>query len=102
MIAYASQKKRDSLNKIKDLEKEIKLKENQLSEHYSESQYQELCKLKFQLHKIYNKKVACALFRIKNNFYEGGEKTGEILAGQVKQKNFSNTIPAIKQPFYLS
>ena len=64
MIAYASQKKRDSINKIKDLEKETKLKENQLSEHYSESQYLELCKSKFQLREIYNKKVAYALFSL--------------------------------------
>lgn len=31
--------------------KEIKLKENYFY-HYSESQYQELCKMKFQLHEI--------------------------------------------------
>lgn len=39
LIAYASQKKRDSFNKIKELERETKLKEIGLSECYSESQY---------------------------------------------------------------
>ncbi len=49
------------------------------------------------MHEIYNKKVVCALFRLNTFFYKGGEKTGKILARQVKQKDFSNTISAIKQ-----
>lgn len=86
MTAHAAQRKRDSLNKIK----EIKLRKNKLSEYFSELRYQELCRLKFQLNEINNKKVEYAWFRLKTNFYEGGEKTGKILARQVKEKHNSS------------
>lgn len=66
-------------------------------EHFSEPQYQKLCKIKFQLHEIFNKKVEYSLCRLKTHFYEGGEKTGKILARQVKVKDSSNIISAIKQ-----
>lgn len=79
------------------MENEIKLKENKLSENFSDSQYRELCTLKFKLLEIYNNKVVYALFRLKTDFYEGGEKTGKLLARQVKEKDFSNIISAIKQ-----
>lgn len=93
LIAHAAQRKRDSLNKIKELENKMKLQENKLPEKFS--RYQELCRLKFQLNEIYNIKVEYALFRLKTDFYEGGEKTGKILARQVKEKDFSNTIPLV-------
>lgn len=97
LIAHSALKKRENLNNIKKLESEIKLKENDLAQTFSESKYKELCKLKFQLHEIYNKKVEYSLYRLRTNFYEGGEKTGKILARQVKGKDSSSIIPAIKQ-----
>ncbi|MCI4381688.1 hypothetical protein PGIGA_G00254930, partial [Pangasianodon gigas] len=97
LIAQAAKKKRENLNRIKELEKEIKNRELQLINMFSDNQYQELCKLKYQLHEIYNKKVEYALYRLKTNFYEGGEKTGKLLARQLREKNTSNTIPVIKQ-----
>lgn len=43
------------------------------------------------------KKVEYAMYRLKNKFYESGEKTGKLLARQVKEKDFANTISAIKK-----
>ena len=64
------------------LEGEIKWKENDLAQQFSESKYQELSKLKFQLHEIYNKKVeySCSSFPWKLLF----RMEGKILARQVK------------------
>lgn len=77
-IAQATKKK--SLTRIKDLEKEIKDKELDLSKHFSDGKFQELCKLKYSLHEIYNKKAEYALYRLKTSFYESGEKMGKLLA----------------------
>lgn len=96
LIAYASKRKKESLNKIQILEKEIKYKENLLSGVYTEQLYRDICGLKFQLNEIYNKKVAYSMLRLNSTFYEGGEKTGKVLARQVKKQDFSNFIPAIK------
>lgn len=85
IIAYGAKKKKEGLQKIKELETEIKLKENKLSEKYDESLYRDTCGLKFQLNEIYDRKVSYSLFRLKTTFYEGGEKTGKVLARQVKK-----------------
>ena len=69
----------------------------ELSKQYSDKLYQDICKLKFQLQEIYNKKVEYALFRLGTTFYEGGEKTGKLLARQLKKQDSYNLIPAIQK-----
>lgn len=51
-IAQAAKNKRENLTKINDLEKEIKDKELDLSRHFSDGKFQELCKLKYSLHEL--------------------------------------------------
>lgn len=65
--------------------------------HYSDHLYQTICKFKYELHDIYKKKAKYALFRLKTNFYEGGEKNGRLLARQLKQQDNANNIPMIKK-----
>ena len=96
-IAQATKKKQENISRCKNLEKEIKEKELHLSTHFSSDKFQDPCKLKYTLNDIYNKKADYALYRLKTNFYEGGEKTGKLLARQLKEKTFASTIPVIKQ-----
>lgn len=42
------------------------------------------------------KKAEYALFRLKRNFYESGEKSGKLLARQLHQKDTSYAIPAVR------
>ncbi len=67
-IAKAAKNKRENLTRIKDLEKEIKDKELDLSKHFLDGKFQELCELKYSLHEIYNKKAEYALCRLKKKF----------------------------------
>lgn len=46
--------------------------------------------------KYITKKAENALFRLKSNFYESGEKSGKLLARQLHQKETSYPIPAVK------
>lgn len=71
LIAQLALNKKENLNKIRKLECEIKLKENDLAKTFSEFKYKELCMLKFQLHEIYNQKIEYSFYRLKTNFYEG-------------------------------
>src|SRR4029434_2885846 len=50
----------------------------------------------FQINEIYNQKAEYALFRLKGNFYESGEKSSKLLARQLRQKEASYAIPAVK------
>lgn len=52
--------------------------------------------LTIELHEIYNKKAENAMFRLRTNVYESGEKAGKLLVRQLKQKYASFVIPAIK------
>lgn len=45
-----------------------------------------ICNLKFQLHEIHSNKAQHALFRLKTNTYEGGDKGGKRRARQLQQQ----------------
>lgn len=64
---------------------------------YSNDKYQTICKLKYQLNDVYNKKAEYALFRLRTKFYESGEKNGRLLARQLKQQDNLNNISMIKK-----
>lgn len=70
--------------------------EKSLSEKHSDPLLKKVCDLKFQIKELYNKKAEYALFRLKSNFYESGEKSGKLLARQLHQKETSYAIPAVK------
>lgn len=81
IIAHSSKVKKENAKKEKRLDQEIRKLGKDLAMHYSDHLYQTICNLKYQLHDIYrpNKKAEYALFRLKTNFYEGGEKNGRLL-----------------------
>ncbi len=83
-IAQAAGKKKEGRDLVKNLEATICTMENELARHYSNDLYQDICKYKFQLHDIYNKKDEYALFRLRTRFYEGGDKAGKLLSRQLK------------------
>ena len=82
IIAHSSKNKKENMEKIIELERAIKNQEMELTKHFSDKLYQQVCEFKFQLQDIYNKKAEYALFRLGTTFYEGGEKSGKLLARQ--------------------
>lgn len=97
IIAHTSKMKKENAKKEKTLDKEIRKLEKELASHYTDKLYRTICNMKYQLHDIYNRKAEYALFRLKINFYEGGEKNGRLLARQLRQQDNSNNIPMIKK-----
>ena len=96
IIAHSSKKKREERQRLKKLESQLKDLENALAEKHSDLLLKQVCDLKFQINEIYNKKAEYALFRLKGNFYESGEKSSKLLARQLRQKEASYAIPAVK------
>lgn len=70
--------------------------EKELAKHYSESLFKNIWKFKFEIHDIFNKKAEHALFRRKTTFYESGEKTGRLLARQLKKLCSRNSSDKIR------
>lgn len=95
-LGYCSKKKKESGKNVQTLEENIGKLEKQLAEKFDENKFKEICKLKFNLHEIYNKKAEYALFRLRTHFYENGEKTGKLLARQLKKMDSLSVITAIK------
>lgn len=83
------------IRKLKDLKTQLKGLEEKLAEKHTDV-LKEICDLKFQINDIYNKKAEYALFKLKTNYYESGEKAGKLLAGQLRQKEASYAISAVK------
>lgn len=96
-LAFSSKKVKENKAKIRTLEERIGTLEKQIAGKFDDNKVKEICQLKFSLHEIYNKKAEYALFRLKTNFYENGEKTGRLLARQLKKIDNQNVITAIKK-----
>lgn len=97
IIAHTSRMKKEYINTVKTLESELITMERQLAEHYSDNLFNDICKCKIKIQEIFNKKAEYALFRLKTTFYEAGEKTGKLLARQLKEQSSAHVIPAIRR-----
>ena len=97
IIAQTSKRKKEHINTVKELEAELVIMERKLAEHYTDSLFNDICKCKFKIHEIFNKKAEYALFRLKTTFYEAGEKTGKLLARQLKEQSCAHVIPTIRR-----
>lgn len=78
---------------IKKLETEQNSMEKDFVRHYSKNLFKNICKYKFWIHDIFKKKAEYAMFRLKTQFYESGEKTGRLL---LKEQSLAHIIPAIR------
>lgn len=96
IIAEASKRKKQDRETITRLENQIKHKERELSENFSEDLLKQVCELKYSLNLIYSKKAEYAMFRLKASFYESGEKAGKLLARQLKKQENAGAIAGIK------
>ncbi len=72
----------ENIEQIHKLEAEICILEKDLARQYTEDLYQDLCKCRFQLNDVYNKKTEYALFRLRTIFYEGGDR--RLIGTQVR------------------
>lgn len=71
--------------------------ERKLAEQYSDNLLNDICKCKLEIQEIFNRKAEFALFRLKTTFYEAGEKTGKLLARQLKELSSAHVNPAIRK-----
>lgn len=78
-LAFSFKNVKENKAKIQTLEEHIGTLEKQIAGKFDAIKFKEICQLKFSLHEIYNKKAGYALFRLKTNFYENGEKNGKVI-----------------------
>uniref|UniRef100_H3AX95 Uncharacterized protein n=1 Tax=Latimeria chalumnae TaxID=7897 RepID=H3AX95_LATCH len=92
LIAISSRVKKARVQK-EELVKELERREPQGG---GEEGLQELLEAKFELNSIYHEKAKYALFRLRQNQYESGEKAGKLLVSLVWRREVQKWIPAIR------
>uniref|UniRef100_H3AKA9 Endonuclease/exonuclease/phosphatase domain-containing protein n=1 Tax=Latimeria chalumnae TaxID=7897 RepID=H3AKA9_LATCH len=96
LISYATNRKKERLQKTIELEQEIKDKELALKLNFSLDSFHNLQYLKYEFNKLMSQKVEFALFRVRQSYFEAGEKASKLLAYRLRKLTTSNNIPLIK------
>lgn len=81
----ALMKKKDKL-KISEYEEELKKLEREYWENPNETSLIRLVKVKYELNIIFTKKAEYSLYRLKQKWYESGDKARKLLASQLKAR----------------
>uniref|UniRef100_H3ASB4 Endonuclease/exonuclease/phosphatase domain-containing protein n=1 Tax=Latimeria chalumnae TaxID=7897 RepID=H3ASB4_LATCH len=96
LISYATNRKKERLQKTSELEQEIKDKELALKLNFSLDSFHSLQYLKYEYNKLVSQKVEFALFRVRQSYFEAGEKANKLLAYRLCKLAASNNIRLIK------
>uniref|UniRef100_H3APV2 Endonuclease/exonuclease/phosphatase domain-containing protein n=1 Tax=Latimeria chalumnae TaxID=7897 RepID=H3APV2_LATCH len=99
LISYATNRKKERLQKTSELEQEIKDKELALKLNFSLDSFHSLQYLKYEFNKLMSQKVEFALFRVRQSYFEAGEKVSKLLAYRLRKLTVSNNIRLIKNEF---
>lgn len=79
-----------------DLEKKVEEAEQQLKQNFPPQKLRELTKLKYEYNHILSQKVEFGLFRVRQKYFESGDKAGKLLARYIKQQESMATITAVQ------
>lgn len=96
LIQHCSYLKKRSVQRLQELEVDIKKMENVHSTQSDHSILLELNKLKVEYNSILQKKVEYTLFRTKQKYYEQGERTGRFLAQRAKRQYAQSIISGVQ------
>lgn len=96
--SYTSRKRRESQERIRDLESKIKLLKNKSfqgaqREHDTSKQ---LLQLRTQYNELTSDKATANLIKFKQHYYNQGEKPGRLLAWRIKQQQTERAITNIE------
>lgn len=98
-MSYTRHKSKIHLNKLKDIDKQIKELQDQLykSAVYCDDteKYKKLLLLKSEYNGLTTNKIATSLLWLKQPYYDQGEKAGKLLAWRLKKTQTSRAINSI-------
>lgn len=85
IISITSSKARSTFEKAKNLETNITEMENEYYQTRSTESHQKLLLLRAQYNELSASRAVASLLRLKQSFYDQGEKPGKVLAWRLKQ-----------------
>lgn len=96
VISYMAKKKKDSQLKQTDLERQIADLDNRNAQTPSLDLYKDRLKLTSEYNMLTSYHIECLLLKNRSNFYEHGDKAGEVLARQLKGARAKQVINGVK------
>lgn len=96
IISITSSKARLTFEKAKNLETKITEMENEYYRTRSTESHQNLLLLRAQYNELSASKAVASLLRLKQSFYEQGEKPGKVLAWRLKQLQSEKVITSLQ------
>ena len=79
-----------------EIEDKVKQIESKLKKNCNYEDLRTLTQLKYDYNCILSQNVEFSLFRMRQKYYESGDKAGKLLANCIKQKELSSFISAIR------
>lgn len=77
IIQHSSFKKRESRDRLQELEKQIGIAESNFKENTSSGNLAKLAKLKYEYNSIITQRAEFSLFRARQKYFEEGDKAGK-------------------------
>ncbi len=96
IISYTSSKTNKLKLKMKELDHKIRQLEREAFLDDSTKIKQELMSLKAQYEELSTSKAENSLIRLKQSYYDQGEKSGRLLAWQIKKLDANRAVTAIQ------
>lgn len=91
IISYTAAHKKALISKRQELEKEVKRLERLHNTTPTQTNWSPLCHARAELNLDYTNHIKKLLFLSKQNYYEHGNKSGRLLAYQIKKKQSEKT-----------
>lgn len=96
VIQFSCRKKRDNLRRLADLERKVEEAERRLKQDFVPHNLRVVTQLKYEYNHILSQKVEFGLFRVRQKYFESGDKAGRLLARYIKQQESMATITAVQ------
>lgn len=98
IISYTSSKTNKIKLEMQELDKKIQELEREVYADQSKALTQELLTLRAKYNALSTTKAESSLIRLKQSFYDQGEKSGRLLAWQIKKQEAERAISSIELP----
>lgn len=96
IISYAAFKRKSAKQKLNDISDQILSLDRQYAQSPSPTLYKERLRLQTEFNLLSSRQVEGCLMRSKSDFYEHGEKTGKILANQLRGVRAKQLIAGVR------
>lgn len=96
IISFEASRRKENISKLKDLEEQIKMMDQENARSPSASLHRKITTLKYEYNQIMSVKISKAFLYTRQRFFEFGDKPHKLLARQLRKMESDRTIHKVK------